>query len=75
MLRAAGGNKIEGHMWRTTDVLMRECPTGALVASTHHTLAKKKSSPDHDDKQDDGNDGSNCVGPSIRNATGGRHML
>lgn len=76
MLRAAGGDEIEGHMGRTTDVLMRKSPTGALVASTHHTLADKISSPDHKDKQDDGNDWTDGVRPSVRDTTGGRrHIL
>lgn len=76
MLRAAGGDEIEGHMWRTTDVLMRKSPTGALVPSTHHTLADKISSPDHEDEQDDGNDWADGVRPSIRDSTGGRrHIL
>lgn len=76
MLRAAWGYKIEGHMGCTTDILMRKSPTWALVASTHHTLADKISSPNHKDKQDDGNDWANGVRPSIRDATGGRrHIL
>lgn len=76
MLGAAGGNEVKGHMGRTTDVFMRKSPTGALVASTHHALADKISSSDHEDKQDDGYDWTNGVRPSVRDATGRRrHKL
>lgn len=75
MLGAAGGNEVEGHMGRTADVLVRKSATGALVASTHHTLTDKVSSPDHKDKQDDGNDWTNGVRPSIGDATGGRRHI
>lgn len=76
MLGAVGGDEIEGHMGRTTDVFIRKSPTGALVASTHHTLADKISSPDDEDEQDDSNDWTDGVRPSVRNATRGRrHIL
>ncbi len=72
MLRAAGGDEIEGHVGSTANVLMRKSPTGALVAPTHDTLADEISSTDHEDKQDNGNDWTNGVRPCIRDATGGR---
>lgn len=76
MLGATWGNKVERHMGRTTDVLVRESPAGAFVASTHHTLADKVSSSDHKDEQDDGNDGADSVGSCVWDATGGRrHVL
>lgn len=76
MLGAAGGNEVERHMGSPTDVLVRKRPGGALVASTHHSLAKEIRSPNHKDKQNDGNDWADSVGPSVRDATGGGgHIL
>lgn len=72
MLRTAGGDEVERYMGCPADVLMRKSPTGAFVSSTHHTLADKISSPDDEDEQDDGNNWADSVGPSARDATGGR---
>lgn len=72
VLRAAGGDEVERHVGCPTDVLMRKSPTGTFVASTHNTLADKVSPPDHEDEQDDSDDWADGVGPSVRDATGGR---
>lgn len=69
MLRAVRGDEVEWHM---------RCaiPSGPLVTSTNHPLADKVSTTNDKDKQDDGNDWTNSVGASVRDATRGRrHIL
>lgn len=47
VLRAAGGDEVQGHMGRSTDVFVRKRPIGALITPTHNTLADKASSAHH----------------------------
>lgn len=65
MLRAARGDKVQGHMRRSTNVFVRKGPIGALITSTHHTLADKASSAHHKHQEDDGNDWTDGVGGFI----------
>lgn len=75
MLRAVGGDEVQRYVGCTTNVLVRKTTSGALVASTHHTLAEKISSSNHKHQQDDGNDWADGVGAGVGNATGGRRHV
>lgn len=76
VLRAAGGDEVEGHVGRPADVLVGKRSTGALVAPTHHALADKVSASDHKHQQYDGDDGADGVGAGAGDAARGRrHIL
>lgn len=47
VLRAAGGNEVEGNVRGSADVIAREGPVGALIAAPLHTLAGEVNPPNH----------------------------
>lgn len=65
MLRAAGGDEVQGDMRRPADVFMRKGPIGTLVTATHHALTDKTGSAHHKHQQDNGDDWTNGVGGFI----------